>query len=128
MKSCSGFLSLSAYTSRFSFCSPKYSWEMLQNTSQTIIMLKPLSASSSCSLHSADRLDLFVPKIRTALAQHRAFSVVGPSIWNSLPSSLRAELMTRFSSSASQSLKAFLFPGVSVLRAPLNSARGAMQI
>ena len=36
-------------------------------------------------------LDLFVPRTRTALAQRRAFAVVGPSTWNNLPPSLRGE-------------------------------------
>lgn len=71
---------------------------------------KPLSASSSHSLRSANRFDLFVPRTKTALAQHRAFAVVGPSIWNDLPPMLRAKLLTSFSSSVSRSLKAFLFP------------------
>ena len=92
-------------------------------------MRKPLSASSSRSLRSADRLDLFVLRTRTALAQHRAFAIVGPSIWNDLPSLLRAKLMTGISPLVLRSLKTFLpFPGVSVLRAPLNSyaVRGAL--
>src|ERR1043165_4451909 len=73
-------------------------------------MQKPLSATSSHSLTSADWLDLFVPRTRTALAQRRAFAVAGPSTWNNLPSSLRATLMTGFSSLVSRSLKTFLFP------------------
>src|SRR5688572_25310415 len=59
-------------------------------------MRKPLSATSSRSLRSADWLDLFVPRTRTALAQRRAFAVVGPSTWNDLPPSVRAKLMTSF--------------------------------
>ena len=49
------------------------------------LMRKPLSAISSRPLRSADRLDLLVPRARTALAQHRAFAIVGPSMWNDLP-------------------------------------------
>ena len=30
-------------------------------------------------------VQIFVPRTGTALAQHRAFAVVGPSIWNDLP-------------------------------------------
>ena len=48
-------------------------------------MRKPLSATSLRSLRSTDRLDLFVPRTRTALAQRRSFAVVGPSAWNDLP-------------------------------------------
>jgi len=32
------------------------------------------------------RGDFVVPHARTAIKQHRAFSIVGPSVWNSLPS------------------------------------------
>ena len=49
------------------------------------LMRKPLSAVSSRPLRSADRLDLLVPRARTATAQHRAFAIVGPSMWNDLP-------------------------------------------
>ena len=64
----------------------------------------------SRTLRSADWLDLFVPRTRIALAQRRAFAVVGPSTWNDLPPSFRAKLMTSFSSLVSRSLKTFLFP------------------
>ena len=47
-------------------------------------MRKPLSATSSRSLRSADWLDLLIPRTRTALAQRRAFAVVDPSTWNDL--------------------------------------------
>ena len=48
------------------------------------LMRKPLSATSHRLLRSMDRMDLFVPRTRTALAQHRAFAVMGPSAWNDL--------------------------------------------
>ena len=48
-------------------------------------MRKPTSAVSLHPLRSLDRLDLFVPRARTAMAQHRAFAIVGPSSWNDLP-------------------------------------------
>src|SRR6218665_3113171 len=48
--------------------------------------------TSSCtgrqSLRSASRGDFVVPHARTAIKQHRAFSIVGPSVWNSLPSEI----------------------------------------
>src|SRR6218665_2682874 len=50
--------------------------------------------TSSCtgrqSLRSASRCDFVVPRSRTAIKQHRAFSIVGPSVWNSLPSEIRS--------------------------------------
>jgi len=45
----------------------------------------PVSALSSRPLQSADRLDLLVPRTRTALALHHAFASMGPSLWNGLP-------------------------------------------
>ena len=44
-----------------------------------------MSSVSACPLRSTDPLDLFVPRVRTALAQCRAFAVTGPSSWNGLP-------------------------------------------
>ena len=46
------------------------------------LMRKPLSAVSSRPLRSADRLDLLVPRARTATAQNSAFAIMGPSVWN----------------------------------------------
>ena len=47
------------------------------------------SAMSSRSLRSSQQGLLLVPFARTSAKQRRAFSVVGPSIWNWLPSQLR---------------------------------------
>ena len=49
----------------------------------------PLSAMSSRSLRSFQQGLLLVPFARTSTKQIRAFSVVGPSNWNGLPSELR---------------------------------------
>src|SRR6218665_1480378 len=49
----------------------------------------PLSAMSSRSLRSSQQGLLLVPFARTFTKQIRAFSVVGPSTWNVLPSELR---------------------------------------
>src|SRR6218665_2959458 len=51
------------------------------------------------SLRSASRGDFVVPRARTAIKQHRAFSIVGPSVWNSFPSEIRSlprDLSTSF--------------------------------
>jgi len=65
--------------------------------------------TSSCtgrnSLRSASRGDFLAPHARTAIKQHRAFSIVGPSAWNSLPSELRS-----LPSSFYKLLKTFIFP------------------
>src|SRR5688572_6683105 len=48
----------------------------------------------SCSLRSAEKRVVEVPFARTATMQIRAFSVVGPRVWNSLPMELRLFLRT----------------------------------
>ena len=48
-----------------------------------------LSARTGRSLRSAVREVLFVPFARTSTMQSRAFSVVGPVVWNALPLELR---------------------------------------
>ena len=45
------------------------------------------------SVRSAEQGDLVVPRVRLATAQRRSFAVVGPSLWNALPSRLRSELL-----------------------------------
>src|SRR3984885_3428775 len=71
-----------------------------------------LTLTSSClgrsSLRSASRGDFMVPHARTAIMQHRAFSVVGPSVWNGLPSDLRS-LPRDLSSAFYRHLKTYLF-------------------
>src|SRR6218665_2542957 len=49
-----------------------------------------------------------VPHARTAIKQHRAFSIVGRSVWNSLPSEIRS-LPRDLSSSFYKLLKTFIF-------------------
>ena len=41
------------------------------------------------ALRSSTHGELLVPRARTALRQHRAFSVAGPMVWNGLPLTLR---------------------------------------
>jgi len=59
---------------------------------------------------STDRLDLFVPRVRTVFAQCRAFALSGPCSWNDLPSLLRANLMSGISVTSYRSLKTFSPP------------------
>ena len=81
-----------------------------------------MSSVSARSLRSNGHLDLFVPRVRTALAQCRAFAVAGPSSRNGLPPVLQAKLMSGISTTSCRSLKTFLFPlGASALKAPLTS-------
>src|SRR6218665_2442945 len=74
----------------------------------TDFMRKPMSSTSACLLRSTDCLDLFVPRVRTALAQCRAFAVT--TSWNGLPRLLQAKLTSGLSATFCYSLKTFLFP------------------
>ena len=66
------------------------------------------ACSGRRSLRSASRGDFMVPHARSATRQRRAFSIVGPSLWNSLPSDLRS-FPRDFSGSFYKLLKTFLF-------------------
>ena len=47
------------------------------------------ASNAACQrLRSASSLDFIVPQTRTKIAD-RAFSVAGPTVWNSLPESVR---------------------------------------
>ena len=66
------------------------------------------ACSGRRSLRSASRGDFMVPHARSATRQRRAFSIVGPSLWNGLPSDLRS-LPRDLSGSFYKLLKTFLF-------------------
>src|SRR6218665_3784888 len=67
-----------------------------------------LSARSTRHLRSAEQGLLHVPFAHTSIMQSRAFSVVGPLVWNGLPLALRS--VTRvFSQKFLQQLKTTLF-------------------
>src|SRR2546428_12994571 len=87
----------------------------------TDFMHKPHSATSARPLRSTDRLNLFVPRVRSALAQCRAFPVTGPSTWNGLPLFYRLSLCLKFLKHPLDLLSRFFSPGASKLKAPLNS-------
>ena len=70
---------------------------------------RPLSATSLRPLRSSDRLDLFVPRVRTAMAQSRSFACIGPSLWNGLPPSVRSAILSGSVSSSFSRLKTCLF-------------------
>ena len=56
-------------------------------------------------LRSASSLDYIVPRTKTKL-EDRAFSVAGPTVWNSLPESVRsAETLSSFK----RKLKTYVF-------------------
>src|SRR6218665_808739 len=76
----------------------------------TDFMRKPMSSVSARLLRSTDHLDLFVPRVRPALAQCRAFAVTCPSSWNDLPPVLRAKHMSGIFTISCRSLKTFFPP------------------
>ena len=66
------------------------------------------SLTGRSSLRSSSRGDFLVPFARTATKQRRAFSIVGPTTWNDLPSFLRLSPRTHSTSFYTQ-LKIFLY-------------------
>jgi len=73
------------------------------------VILHPHSASSNHPLHSLNRLDLFVPHSRTALAQSRSFASIGPTLWNALSPSIRSTCLSGSLSSSFAFLKTYFF-------------------
>ena len=69
----------------------------------------PLSASSHRPLRSLDRSDFFVPRARTTITQTRSFAIIGPSLWNALPSSLRATFLSGSVPTSLSLLKTYFF-------------------
>jgi len=69
----------------------------------------PISASSHRPLRSLERSDFFVPRARTSLAQTRSFAIIGPSLWNALPSSLRATFLSGSVPTSLSLLKTYFF-------------------
>ena len=65
---------------------PKYFCGLMRKPQFSVVTLRPLL--------SADRRDLLVFRTRTALAQHRALAVVGPSLWNDLPRAIHRKILT----------------------------------
>src|SRR6218665_2818740 len=75
-------------------------------------LLELFTLTSACfgrrSLRSASKGDFLVPRARNVTRQKRAFSIVGPSVWNGLPSELRS-LPRDLSSSFFKLIKILLF-------------------
>src|SRR6218665_184046 len=83
---------------------------VLGNASSYLLELFILTSACSGrrSLRSASKRDFMVPRTRTATRQKRVFSIVGPSVWNGLPSDLRS-LPRDLSSSFYKLLKTLFF-------------------
>src|SRR6218665_2201596 len=78
----------------------------------------PTSATSLRPLRSMDRRELFVPRTRTTMALSRSFAVIAPSLWNNLPPTARAALLSS-NVSTSLSLLKTLFLELIEPKAPL---------
>ena len=74
----------------------------------TELFSPPSSSNSHHQLRSCTRNDLLVPRSRTTFAQRRSFRVTGPSLWNGLPPSTRAVLLTPSPSSLKKLKSHFL--------------------
>src|SRR6218665_983918 len=78
-------------------------------------LLELFILTSACSgrrsLRSASKRDFVLPRARTSTRQKRAFSIVGPSVWNGLLSDLRS-LLRDLSSSFYKLLKTPLWPSL----------------
>src|SRR6218665_1771457 len=80
-----------------------------QRTAYLTDLCRPsLSVRSTRHLRSAEQGLLHVPFARTSTMQSRAFSVVGPLVWNGLPLALRS-IPRVFSQKFLQQLKTTLF-------------------
>lgn len=69
------------------------------------IVRLPISATSLRPLRSLNRHDLLVPRARTSMAKTRAFSCIGPALWNQLPPLTRASLLAGGPSASFRCLK-----------------------
>ena len=58
------------------------------------------SLPSRSTFRSSTRGYLVVPRVRTSTVQSRSFAIVGPTSWNRLPQSLRADLFYFFLTSS----------------------------
>ena len=94
-----GFASLPALHLKFSLFS-SLNLVLFLNTSQITGLL------SLHALRSSNRRDLFLPRVRTTMAQSRPFASTGPSLWNCLPSPLRSSFL---SLPISSSLSSYFF-------------------
>ena len=131
--SCAGFLLPLAFGTKYCSWLHKFSMVLLQKYLCDLVQ-KPIwiSSLSSRPLRSADRLDLLVPWTRTALAQHRAFASMGPSMWNGLPPAICSKIVTGLPPSfflllAEDILKSLGLPRWQLLWIA-SSIRGALQI
>src|SRR5688572_14827412 len=78
---------------------------------------RPTSAASLRPLRSSDRHDLFVPRVRTAIAQSSALFCIGPLLWNQLNSLHHTIRWSCYTFSLPQNLS--LFSRTFALGAPL---------
>src|SRR5688572_1848270 len=85
----------------------------------TCLILVDLSLTSQLvDLCVLQKGELLVPRAHTTIRQRRAFSIVGPSIWNGLPLDLR--LMPRLDSRSFYKYLKSHFLAVARLGAPLS--------
>src|SRR5688572_15733308 len=108
LNNCTGFLYLLALNTKSSCWSSRHNG-VLPSKYLADALLRPLSASSHRPLRSSNGLELLVPHTRTAMAQSRSFTSIGPSLWNALSPSTRSRILASNLSSTFSFLKTFFF-------------------
>src|SRR6218665_1967145 len=86
------------------------------------VIIRPHSASSNRPLSSSNRLDLLVPRSRTALAQPRSFASIGPALWTELSPSVRSTFFRQSLVFLCVSQNLFFLMGPCTLAAFLNGS------
>jgi len=112
------FLSLLTFSKEFLFwplsqigAAPNYLRDHIRSS---------LCATSHRSFRSFDWQVLFVPRVKTTMAQTRSFANIGPSLWNALPPSLQLTLLSGSLPASFSLIKTFYTLGVFTLGALLS--------
>ena len=84
---------------------------LLLNTFCDHIRPLHLRTSSIRRLHSSQRQDLVMPRVRITMAHTRSFASIVLSLWNHLPPVVRSFILSAPLSTSLSRLKSYLFPG-----------------
>src|ERR1700733_14972519 len=79
--------------SRITFRVTSFAWRSALGTTPFYLsrfFLPTSTVPGRAHLRAAVRGDILVPRARTALMHNRAFSIVGPSLWNDLVPEIRS--------------------------------------
>src|SRR6218665_1921694 len=105
-----GFQSLLALNIKFCLLFSRSKWGWHLNISVTPSDFRPLPHPFVLyAPWTLDRRELFVHRARTTKAMSRSFAVIAPSLWNRLPPSAGASLLSSNLSTSLSLLKTCLF-------------------